>query len=827
MKEKAVRVASVIMSIAVVAAGFSIFICNDTHANAENAENLPTALVDEPVTTVAGITIKGGTQGVDFTYGNVTYTRLQRGNSETQRYQDATRIATSTTVSTTLPTLSILTDTPLTLSGSTNANIRVAKGVHADVTLSGFSCTGMMPINIETNSTISGNVATQSSGSQIQNKTSLYLHVQSGTSNTLQSAAFSDSVARNTYDYQFAGIRCGEGSELVIDSTDPSTTNGRLVVRGGSRASAIGGGPLEAAGDITINGSTIDAKASGQYGLVSAHGAGAGIGGGHAGSGGNITINGGNITAMGGYHGAPIGGGCTYNGGMSGGSNLTAPFADAILSRHACNPLAGNITINGGYIRAVGTEHSNAFGKGCGNDGTGQIIRITGGTLLPSSYSGWKDIGLPNGYVIITGGSVNCTADKFEGVGNTAYNTTDVTTWDDITNKHQGALPDADKVFMVTIDMSSEGFVDDVITSWKLYINNEEQEYGTPYSFDKGKLYLWLPDSAIGKEIKVEMEIKTESGDIIKPGDLFIPDVSGSGSILKRYEPFVIPEAYLTKLTKPYDGLPIPQYASTDGVLTLVHTIDGNTALTDLSQLKYTYQLFDDDGELTGSATSVTDAAHMPIDAADYQIAITSNEYSRLPGFSNSYWGHRQYVTSSISRVPSDTAVSAAWKQGHEINHSTSPVLVITADITSGTFDDGTSTSSTCKSPTGTIVLDVEGIGTIDLPIIFDGEGKNAETVADDNGREHTIVTYELTDTSKIQEDGEYRISASYSPAKNYLSSGDEMSFRVDTTIGMLPHVGKTPSAMIVSNALFLIILVVGSVITARRTILIRRDEAS
>lgn len=172
------------------------------------------------------------------------------------------------------------------------------------------------------------------------------------------------------------------------------------------------------------------------------------------------------------------------------------------------------------------------------------------------------------------------------------------------------------------------------------------------------------------------MEIRTESGEIIKPGDLFIPDVSESGSVLKRYEPFIIPEAYLSKLTKPYDGLPIPQYVSADGTLTLVNTIDKNTTLTDLSQLKYTYQLFDDDGELTGSAISVTDADHMPTDAADYQITITSNEYSRLPGFSNSYWGHRQYAMSSISCVPSDTTVSAAWKQGYEINHSTEPVLI-------------------------------------------------------------------------------------------------------------------------------------------------------
>lgn len=91
---KAVRFVSAIMSIAAVAIGFTIFACNDATAGAEDVSNPPVALADEPVTTVAGITIKGGVQGVDFTYGNVTYARLQRGNSETQCYQDATQIAT-------------------------------------------------------------------------------------------------------------------------------------------------------------------------------------------------------------------------------------------------------------------------------------------------------------------------------------------------------------------------------------------------------------------------------------------------------------------------------------------------------------------------------------------------------------------------------------------------------------------------------------------------------------------------------------------------------------------------------------------------------------
>ena len=151
-----------------------------------------------------------------------------------------------------------------------------------------------------------------------------------------------------------------------------------LWVYSGIRSAAIGGGPIENSGDMTFNGGDLHVYSNDK----AANGSGAAIGGGHAGGGTTITFNGGTVDSYASYHGAAIGGGCTYTGGMSS-STSTWPLRDAIISRTANHTIAGDITVNGGFVEAWGAEHSNAFGQGCGGTNTGRTILITGGTLLP------------------------------------------------------------------------------------------------------------------------------------------------------------------------------------------------------------------------------------------------------------------------------------------------------------------------------------------------------------------------------------------------------------------------------------------------------------
>lgn len=755
-------------------------------------------------TTYNGLVVEGGVPGEDYVYdGAYAYSRVVRGDNETPQYALGTQIAVLGTQNDTMPTLSIVKDCDITVSGSTTTGIRIAPGVTANVTLSGLNSTAKMPINLVTNSTVSGNATAQTNGSEITKKTTLNLYVKAGTSNVLRSAYYNDSNPQ-TPSNEWAGIRCGEGSVLNIDSTVTGSEEGTLAVYSGLRSAAIGGGPLEAGGDITINGSTLSAYSQGP----TQNGSGAAIGGGHAGDGGSITINGGKIHAEASYHGAPIGGGCTYTGGMSRGATLssyaTSPFRDAILNRHACHTLCGNITINGGLIQAVGKAHTNAFGKGCGGDGAGQVVRITGGTLLPSSVDGWKDIGAPNGYVIITGGSINCVADKFEGLGNTAYNTGDVFTWNDITEKYGSNTPDAtgsrlpekDKVFMVTIDLSSDGYTNEHIVDWDFSLNGKHLDYGSPYSFDNGKLYLWLPGDAVGKEAKVEMSIKTADGKVKELEDLFVPQLSSSGSFLKQYAPFDMPEDFVNaNWRKYYDGTPLESYNFSS---VPVPARDGKS-ISNQAMTTSTWQEMNDDGTEKGETQTST----YPSQSGKYQIAITSTQYSNEAGFKNAYWGHRSYTDAEILPSPSSVSVtSATWESGENASDFLEGdfPLHLAVDVTSGTFEDGTRTATTCTAPTGTVSFDIDGKSVQKtFPLVFSGKGKNADVVTDTDGRQHTVATISLTEddlNGAVAEDGTtygdgvasgerppYKVLlVSYEPDKNYQASSAATGFSEPTT---------------------------------------------
>lgn len=189
-----------------------------------------------------------------------------------------------------------------------------------------------------------------------------------------------------------AGIGGDNASSLVQDNRNNAgniTINGGTInVIGYSKCAGIGGGMKGDGGNITINGGTVTATGNLET---------AGIGGGNGGDGGNITINGGTVTAIGGgvgagyfiieqqkYGGAGIGSGREGNG--------------------------GNIVINGGTVVATGAM--NGAGIGIGSDGSYGTVTINGGTVTASceyrnGYSGavlgsvtlGKKVGVIEGYL--------------------------------------------------------------------------------------------------------------------------------------------------------------------------------------------------------------------------------------------------------------------------------------------------------------------------------------------------------------------------------------------------------------------------------------------
>ena len=594
----------------------------------------------------------------------------------------------------------------------------------------------------------------------------------------------------------------------AMDAENPGT----LYAQGGSHSAGIGSGPQENAGTLIFNGGNLIVAASN----VAENGSGdnsassgAGIGSGDGGSGTLIMINGGNIDAQASYHGAGIG--CGW--GWKHWYNLAKADAIAIPrssysvdgysyynGSHYYN-VAGDIYINGGFIRAKGASHGNAFGMGCGGSkstNTGHIIKVTGGTLLPSSAGDRYDIGGKGGYTIVTGGSVNCVASKFQGVGGTAYNTASVNTWDDVV-KMGGSLPDKDKVHMIKIDLTSEinpdknpNLGDNLIESWDPLVANLSYHYGAPRQFDKGILYLWLPNSATEETVTVNLAYRDNNGKIQTIEPLFREP--GSGTILKRYVEFELPKEYTDRLSKPYDGTPFDSYDVEIPGHEIITEEEPPKKLNLNEPVTYIYQKYDKrEGEPIGP--EVNSGKEMPSDEGVMRFTMTSTQYSNddTGGFMQNYWGHRAFGWCEITPVPSRVAlIKAAWvedSQNGDVHHPSSKELDLTAEISSGYFDNDPKkpTAGTCKAPEGKVQLYVDGkpVGE-PVEILFedkkDEDGKviapkNATRVDNGKGGSFTRFSFAFVPSDAdhlvpdATTDGKHIVSLQYLPSKNYLKS--------------------------------------------------------
>ena len=625
---------------------------------------------------------------------------------------------------------------------------------------------------------------------QIRHKTTLHLTLADGSSNTLNYTQYGaagwsgirttwgteltidDSVRNVTadgrtvtpangvvpYDATLSNgkeVKAGD-SPSVMDSENP----GKLTVRGSGGSAGIGGATCENAGAITINGGIIHSSLP-----VRSDGLGsgaAGIGGGSCGSGTLIVINGGNITSIAAHCGSGIGAGTSH---MTGGG-VSYAKEDAIEtkvpreqssgytwygkpSKEDCSAytrypnsecwmtVAGDIYINGGFVDTRYGAHGNALGQSCAHDPStnkGHVIVISGGTVLTTSAVGsdfMYDIGAQLGYTVVTGGSVKVSSPKkFTGLGGTAYSTQGVTSWDDV-DAMGGALPDKDKVFMVTVDLSADGVKNNPIESWKLTVGGDIYDYGAPAQFDNGKLYLWLPEDAKNKVIAADLSYRAVNADgevqTVTPTTMYRDPNSPADpkdpdrTKLKRYEEFEIDPAWEAALDKYYDGLPFPAY-TWDGGTQIVPPQDPDHPLTDPTAIDYTYQVFEskDGPAITGELFG---GDQMPSDAGVMRLTMVSREYSSAPGFMENFWGHRAYGWCTIRPIASVVRdVKAEWLEEPEgsadrpgdVGHPANHLLVVSAVVERAATVDGTpsgeSTAETCQAPQGRVQLYVDGV---------------------------------------------------------------------------------------------------------------------
>ncbi|AIZ56191.1 hypothetical protein Mpt1_c02910 [Candidatus Methanoplasma termitum] len=231
------------------------------------------------------------------------------------------------------------------------------------------------------------------------------------------------------------------GSSILIDSTNPGSSDGSLTVTSANSYAAGIGSSNCSTGNSTIKGGTITAT-GGFYG--------AGIGGGGlttggASDGGTIAIVGGTVNATGGRYGAGIGGGGGNGNGQSGGNGGVITIGGtAVVNAYGTggagigggggyftkNGTPGVITINGGTVTATG---ANGAGIGSsaplnGNVNNGGTITINGGTVTATGSTGCAGIGGTLygdiDAIIITGGNIIATSTSGgDGIGSGGYGT--------------------------------------------------------------------------------------------------------------------------------------------------------------------------------------------------------------------------------------------------------------------------------------------------------------------------------------------------------------------------------------------------------------------
>ena len=720
--------------------------------------------------------------------------------------------------------LHIQTSKPLTISTSeavAEGSVQIDAGVQAELILAGVDITSSRGSVIElvTNlhDTADGSAATE--GSQIIHKTSLYLKIADGTENRLVT------THRNG-----AGIHCGEGSVLTIDDaldnraaggsmaqvvgsklaaditlSDGTTLTagvpssqldsadpGLLFVRGGWDGAGIGSTARENGGTITINGGVLEVDTQDaylEYDTATSYSSGIGAGCNGDGTATAITINGGIVKAHGGTHGSGIGAA------LSDPNIGSAVRSDVIPTRNVtrASNVAGDIFINGGFIESTGGWHGGAFGSACWSSNEGHTITVTGGTLIPtagtgytgahSHYKPFPEIGGWGGHVVITGGSVRCTDPDlyFQGIGDTAWGSTDYST-------------DDNKVFLVNINLSEElrqnnlmagiedADLDNPVLTWHLYVDGEPYPYGAPCRFDDGKLYLWLPKTALEKQVSVTLTYLDKENNIREVLPLFREP--GQEDTLKRYLDFDLRDGgFEDTLSKYYDGEPFPAFRLDQQAI--VTPPPDNKRLDRIvddggrSLVTYTYQPYDHlpgegSGEPTptGGTTSETrDDGHggtvtvLPSNVGVMKFTMVSKQYAdessseeEIREFAKSYWGHRATGWCEIKPVPSKVdLISATWVvSGLEGDkpHASTQELRLESDISGGIFDDGTETAPTCKAPEGRVQLYVDGraVGS-PIELLFedktdeDGTVRKANAERRDNGQggSYTHFTYTFT----------------------------------------------------------------------------------
>ena len=753
-------------------------------------------------------------------------------------------------------TLTVLTSTPLTLSGeSAGWGVRIAPGVKARVTLAGLtvdlSAGSGIPLDVATNLYDVQPDGTQrlsapaAKADDVTNKTTLLLTLADGTVNVLKGGDGAPA------------LHCGESSVLVVDDAvanedaqgrrivpaqgavpyDCTLSNGTVLAKGdplyrmespdpgvlectgGPSGTGIGSGQDENSGDLTFDGGVIKADAyaplaSSAGGVASS---GCGIGGSLGGSATKTTFNGGVVYARASAHGSGIGGGPVGKSGAwgsGGGAVFRSQLPDTITNPNKVDgQRCGDITINGGKITSEGGEHGYAFGTGCWPaDNTGCTILITGGNLLPvnangaTGYSGF--LGATGASIIVQGGSFNLAPTNFTGT---------------VTDGAGNALT------LVSISLGEDSeVIGSRIKSLTVKVDGVPlaPDYGLPYEVDeKGKVYFWLPATVSTKRVTVaDLAVYDKASGTVTESeyDFVLPHEGEDGNVAKRNveidvtDQVLADDALRSLVRKRYDGLAVDPAALKDAVAALgVETTKPRRApVTEIDSFT-SQRLLDKDGKPDLEPIK-EDGDRSFKRAGTYELVMESKQFTREdPSFGDSFWGHwllfdavieaadtRVYDVSQelsyAAPAPGGGGDAPAGRQAGRAEEGALESVTFRASVMPNdqTGDGLQPEALTCEAPTGTVAFSVNGVevGTAKL-----------EPATDVNGTGYAWSKAELEwDPAGAaiprRPDGRIVVEARYDGDKNYRGSSTRQADDAltedeapDYPLVDVPHVSVVP----------------------------------
>lgn len=297
-----------------------------------------------------------------------------------------------------------------------------------------------------------------------------------------------------------------------------------------------------------------------------------------------------------------------------------------------------------------------------------------------------------------------------------------------------------------------------------------EPEYGLANIIDTdGKLYFWLPKSAVGQSVEISgLKVLNTSGQE-QDGEypFVVPEVGQNGNVAKRYVIFEVDESQFSEelsrqLNKRYDGVPVSWEKLKDEIAAqgIEVTKPNGEKLTDASAMTPEARRYlDKNGQPTQEASNTAPFKN----AGSYELIINSSQFAKDEDFAATFWGHQAKLGAKIT--PADSRVTDFTYSTTGTNKT--ETLTLTANVKPQAGE-----ALTCDAPDGYVQFYINGVAVgapMELAKLL------SQTDADGYAYRTASVTLNFTQGGypaiPSRPDGKFVIEAKHYGSTNYTDS--------------------------------------------------------